>query len=824
MGAFGRVVAAVASLCRRHPELGVCAALILVVVLANAASLGHVIDQNPLHQVSGLGVTIRPGAAPGLDTIDPNSGFTTQALGHLAATDWLHGTVPWWNHYEGVGAPLAGEMQSAAMFPLVVLLALANGLLYLHLLLEIVTGLATLLLLRRLGACRWAAFAGAAAFSVNGTFAWLGHAPVNPIAFLPLLLLGVELIYGTDDHGGAGWLLVAVALALSLYAGFPETAYIDGLLVAIWVGVRAVQVARQDPGRGPGAAVVRFVGRVATGAVAGVLLAAPVLVAFVDYLGGATTAHSGTFAHASLVKAAAPMTVLPYVYGPIFGFYTYDGSGKVAAAWGSIGGFTTLAVVLLALVGLVGRRHRGLRVALGVWVVVCLSRTFGLAPAVTLMNLLPQMANVAFYRYAPPSWELALVVLAALGLDDIVQREVSTVWLLVAGSLALLLCVASGVLALPLVHHLVGAPHHRAWALGSAGWGVAVIVVGVALALVPKAAVRAAGLALLVVVDALVMFAVPQLSAPRSTTFDSAPIAFLKAHLGSYRLFSLGPLLPNYGSYFDLASVNINDIPIPKKWADYITASLDGNVNPILFTGTTTLDSAGPSPAQEFVDHATNFEAVGVRYVLVPAGVTLPAPSPGAQPVALQMVYSDPQVQILALPDPSPYFSEPTGACELRAAGPDRVVARCPSATVLVRQELSMPGWRATVDGRAAPIRQAGALFQQVSLPAGTSTVQFDFQPPHTSLALLAFGAGILLLMAGGATEIAGRRRPRSRGRLHGHHRRHRRQTAADGPAGAPTGEPAGAPTQETAHRATGRAGPGIDVGAAVPGATSEGP
>ena len=50
--------------------------------------------------------------------IDPNVGFITQSLGHLAALDILHGHLPWWNYFEGLGQPLAGEMQSAALFPL----------------------------------------------------------------------------------------------------------------------------------------------------------------------------------------------------------------------------------------------------------------------------------------------------------------------------------------------------------------------------------------------------------------------------------------------------------------------------------------------------------------------------------------------------------------------------------------------------------------------------------------------------------------------------------------------------------------------------------
>ena len=38
--------------------------------------------------------------------IDPNVGFVTEADGHLAALDLLHGHLPWWNYFEGLGQPL----------------------------------------------------------------------------------------------------------------------------------------------------------------------------------------------------------------------------------------------------------------------------------------------------------------------------------------------------------------------------------------------------------------------------------------------------------------------------------------------------------------------------------------------------------------------------------------------------------------------------------------------------------------------------------------------------------------------------------------------
>ena len=73
---------------------------------------------------SGLGTKVGGHPLPGLPTIDPNVAFTSQALGIRAAHDWLSGHIPWWNAFEATGVPLAGEMQSAALFlPWILLLA-----------------------------------------------------------------------------------------------------------------------------------------------------------------------------------------------------------------------------------------------------------------------------------------------------------------------------------------------------------------------------------------------------------------------------------------------------------------------------------------------------------------------------------------------------------------------------------------------------------------------------------------------------------------------------------------------------------------------------
>jgi uncharacterized membrane protein YfhO len=59
----------------------------------------------------------------------------------------------------------------------------------------------------------------------------------------------------------------------------------------------------------------------------------------------------------------------------------------------------------------------------------------------------------------------------------------------------------------------------------------------------------------------------------------------------------------------------------------------------------------------------------------------------------------------------------------------------------LVVTEAHDRGWRATVDGRPAPIAAANLLFRCVALPAGRHQVRLRYRPR-----LVAWGAGASLL------------------------------------------------------------------------------
>ena len=593
-----------------------------IVVLANFLYWSGVFDPNPLGRSSGLGYFAgifdpnpigtwggpAPALLPGAPVIDPSNGQASQALGHLAALDWTHLRLPWWNPYEGTGMPLAGELQGGALFPPTLLLLMGNGQVYEYLLLELVAGISTYFLLRRISVGRWASSAAAIAFALNGTFAWYTHAAANPVAFLPLLLLGIEIAFAASTAGRrGGWWLIAVAGALSIYAGFPETAYVDGLLAAFWFAWRCGCAGRQS--------LRAFATKAALGGIVGALLAAPVLVAFLDYTKYADLGIHGSDINGSitLAHAALPQLLLPYVYGPVWGY------GPAFGIWASLGGYLSVSLLFFGLLGLISPGRRGLRFVLLAWIVLAVARMYGEPPVLGhVLGVVPGMSRIGFYRYGAPSLEMAAIVLAALGLDALIANRIARRRVLGVTVSALLVVVVAAVGATPLVHEITDSSH-RYFSRGSVIWAVVVIAAGMLAAILPGSRARRLLAVAIVCLDALVMFVPPQLSAPRSITVDTTPAGFLQRNLGLSRYFTLGPLGPNYGSYYGVRELDATDNPFSAVFSKYILTRLDPTAYPVFFTGV-----YGPNPTRALETHLDGYRDAGVRYVLTPEGAGLP--------------------------------------------------------------------------------------------------------------------------------------------------------------------------------------------------------
>lgn len=689
------------------------------------------------------------GHAVGLPWIDPNVGYVSQSFGHLSALDIVHGHLPWWNPFEGVGSPLAGEGQSAALFPLTILLFWRHGQLYFHLILQLIAGFATLRLLSEMGMKRWVCIVGGILFGLNGTFAWLTNAPFNPVAFLPVVLWGIERSRNRPWRQGiSGWLIIALGISMSIYSGFPETAYLDGLLALGWAVVRFVQQ--------PKSSRFAFGATVGIGGVIGLLVSTPFFMAFASGVKGADIGgHAGGFATSSLPTTSLNTLGMPYLFGPIMGYSGNDPTGQLNASWGTVGGYLTIAVILMAVFGLIMGRHRGLGIYLFGWFTVTISAAFGVPFVHHWINFIPGINEIALGRYIPPSWEMLTVILACIGLDRIGSDSGTAVdtgpntamgsdaglGLLTNSSQSRLdtsaktgLAIASiiatliiGLMVLPLqnlMNYLERVNGYTFYEHGALIWAIATVVLITLVGLICNRRVAATGIGLILVIEAVAMFMTPQLSAPTSIPINTGVVTYLQHHLGLSRFATLGPVVPNYGSFFQIAEVNDHDLPMPGIWANYIGTHLETNELPQQFDGATSRNPNGPQPIQEVKLHLASYEAIGVRYLITPA-------SWGHTVVPGKRVYSNHLNAIWELSTTAPYYYVTAGSCVLTNETIDSLTSDCSRPSTLVRSELDLPGWTASVNGVPGHLSKSGSLFMSLNLPAGSSEINFSYLPPH---------------------------------------------------------------------------------------------
>ncbi len=425
------------------------------IAIANSLYLSGYAQLNPYITRSYLSSHVVRGALPGDYTIDHNDGVTAQALGIQAIHQLLHGAIPWWNPHEGLGMPMVGEMQSAALFPLLSLQALPAGFLIYHLVLELIAGLATVKLCTTLELSRPAAVVAGCLFALNGSLVWILNAASIPVAFLPLLLLGIERAFRSSQSGTRrGFITIGIAGWLTITAGFPEGTYLNfglALAYALWRFCGASGLRR------------RFVARLAGGSALGLTLSLPVLLAFAAYLrnGANVGPHSGILAHAALPLGTMGMTFTPYAYGPIFALHDPD----VSFAWDVSGGYTTIAVLFVAVLGALGTRYRGLRIICAAWVLLAFGKAYDVDGITAVLNHVPEIPDIAVYRYLYATVAMSVVMLVALAIDDVVRRQLQRWQFAVAAAIALGTLVFAWSRAHVLTRSLLHKPHVAALAV-----------------------------------------------------------------------------------------------------------------------------------------------------------------------------------------------------------------------------------------------------------------------------------------------------------------------------------------------------------------------
>jgi hypothetical protein len=710
--------------------------IFLLPLLINLPSLLGWWTVEPIDFVSRIASFYPRQIVSGLPFTDPNVGWTAQALGKLSADEWLSGRIPWWNNYSGVGLPLAAEMQPGALFlPLVLLNHFSNGTLYIKVILQIISGLGTYLLLKKIGLVRLSAMAGAILYEFNSAFALHGAPNITPLCFLPWLILGIERAKEKSVAGvGCGWVTIAVSIALSIYAGFPETAYIDGLLAVVWSFWRIVNVQAEFR--------FRFIMKLATGVIVGLLLSAPIIIPFVEYLG-----HSYIVGRSfpGLFKEAVPLLFFPWLYGSLCT------SPQVFWVQGNVGGFLSATQLAVIVSGLFATRRCSLYIVLLLWILICMGRTFGLPLVSTLVDFVPLLKQTFVYRYSPPSWTFCSAVLCAIVINDISLGRLHSPQRSIGGLLfAFSIAAISLYPAWNLVRELYVQDGYRVFLWVSLSWGFGSMLMAAFFFKLAKERPEIAGraMAALLAIDAIALFSVPLFSGGISTPPLSNGVNYLKKRIGSDRFYTLGPIAPNYGAYYHIASINYSSLPVAENWLKYINEHIDPYAGPYVFDGFAHgRDAKAPTPAELLREHRGEYEQIGVRYVVTPHSQN---PFAGEQDEKRpQRVFESSDMDIYELPGARPYFELLQGEGDLHIENRSTIWVNCSSSSQLIRRELYYPGWHASVGGRNAHIESYNGIFQAIKIPPGQYEITFSYTPTRMRAISVSFLLGGLWLASG---------------------------------------------------------------------------
>jgi hypothetical protein len=633
-----------------------------------------------------------------------------------------------------------------------------------------------------------AAFAGTT-FMLSGSFSgWLGWSVSGPIAWGGFILAGAIIAYRSSMRV-RGVLLLAVSVAFSLYAGFPESYVLLAIglgIVLLAGGVLTLIVAHRVDMLG--------VVRVGIGVVAGVLLAAPLLLPGVTLLSG--SARNGKDAATGLPMHLATLLFAQGFFGlPIKGSYFFGAVNYYeTAAYVGI-----LALVLGGIAVLVAFR-RPIVLALFAASVAAFLTIYQLGSGAPVQKFLSDagLSAVALQRMQSV-FELVFAVLAGVGFEIVVTRwrsgavrTVATLGALGAAAvLAELWRKVSTARLLPTVNPVKNAPTVatlESLRRSSLYWPTATVVgllLLVALAWIFRNAgdVRArragtiAAVGLLAAQSAFLLFAGVGINSYSHDAYPVTPaVANLQsivgtklvaldsnntsctlsvasgrpvpAHSGPFcgvRYWGGAGFYPEMNLPYGIDELGLHDPLIPQRYFDAWPIPNSDQVTPI------NLNLFDPD-----VDTVALARRYGVAYVLA---------VPGAKPQGMQLVATIAGEGLYSVPGSSRFAFVAGGAEVTSTTHPSdnvydldvKVTARSKLAIHLT----DVTGWHASANGQSLALSRYDGAQLSAEVPAGTRTITLTYWPRRFTEGIAVALLAVLLLAAWAVAGSVIGRRPR---------------------------------------------------------------
>jgi hypothetical protein len=739
----------------------VLAAAVAVMVPA----LHHGLSLGEYDWLSSYGLLQRPGVlvhnAFAGDQIDEMIPWTT-----LAWTQVHHGQLPLWNPFSALGMPLAFNWQSAT-FSLPNLLGYLFPVRLMYTVQTLTTlfiaGTGAYVLGRVLRLSIFACALAGTVFELSGPFfVWLGWPIASVVAWTGWLLAAVVLIV-RGRHRIRYVALFAVAFAFAVFAGEPDTLVLLIVTIIVFALVLLGMRAREAGVR----PMVRPAGDLVLALAAGTLLGAPLLLPGLQLVSRSIRSTGGGALNSQKALSVKYLfrTSFPWLIGtPTVHEYKYIG----------------VVAIVLALTGM-AFRFRVPEVAALVGVAVVTAVLVFIPPAISVVNALPGLHAVRLPR-ALNFFTFAVAMLVGVGLHVFVRSGTTT-----DGHKRVVTFVGSGfgIAGVALVLFWLTGPDHLSrleadirnrglqWLLiGVVAGGVAVVVEGAVTryrGAAPTTGTASSGLRailgrhgtglctgglLLVVESIFLVWSGMGLWTSSSTPFAPTPASVaLKQAVGS-SLVALGTpaclFPPGLG-------IPVNDNIV---YGVHQLAVYDPLVPEAYYTAWE--NSTGQAAGQPSVSHycpgvtsATLAREYGVSYVIEPLGSRGPIGGVFDKRIGDELLFRIPGAAAATLTPLTPSGTFPrndTVGVPIGVTHPGpaswRLATRSATTQVLRLHLTDVPGWHATIDGRALPLQAYAGIMLQAKIPPGSHVIELHYWPTS-------FTAGIALAVMAAVALIA---------------------------------------------------------------------
>jgi hypothetical protein len=687
----------------------------------------------------------------------------------------LHrGEWPLWNPLEFGGAPLLANWQSAVFYPPRML----------HNLLDIFTGF-TVYVLLKLWLCGMNAYLCARAIGIRTpaarfmSFAWMlsgynfvwCYWPIPDVCvWLPIVFLGTEwLLRGQYRRGFFAVLFGAV---LSLLAGHPESAFVINLGIGLYALLRLLWD-RRAPAEGA-ACLAAWIGAW----ILALLVSAVQIVPFLEYLLNSHPPgeHTNMGAHPGLPFRAVLCLWIPRFFGATVDLNYWGDLDTNRFLMNYAGVPVWLAATLLIVRGPWDRQSRARVACLAIVTSVFLCLTFEVPPfdlihGLPLFDLLKRTYYIAFVMFALP-------VLGAIGLDRWFARPRK--WRELLGCVAgILLTNLTLYLAYSFYRgtiHLMRFEDYLSHQMLFFWCSQAVfLIVLIASLLTFRPRLFPALLALLLAVDLLVAGRGTSPSFPRDMMYPQTQLTeFLQSVPKPSRIGLVQGMVPSgFMVPYGIQDISGYDAVYPERIMRLqhgLKTDVWNAIEPVynieyyLHDPKMITQSMQPGPTFP-IEQTDRFELlanIDGLDVYKNKGAL-----PRAFLVSRARVISDREALLDALRDPAldpakevllekplpvPLPEEPPqdpGTATVVEYQFNRVVvdADVKSDCILVLGDAYYPGWRATIDGRPAPVFPAYYAFRGVQIPTGAHRVEFVYMPASLKAGLGISMTTLFLLM-----------------------------------------------------------------------------